>query len=73
VEVVGHTAMLTLVLAVDLSSWMMSIVPHVPLSYWSVGVDQFCLTTVFIRLMLVPNVKVFILNSFEKVLPDIPF
>jgi len=52
---------------------MMSIVPHVPLSYWSVGVDQFCLTTVVILLMLVPNVKVFILNSFEKVLPDIPF
>jgi len=47
---------------------MMSSVPQVPLSYWSVGVDQFCLTIVGILLMLVSNVKGIILKSFEKVL-----
>ena len=66
VQVVGHTAMPTLVLAVDLSSWMMSDVAHVPLSYWSVGVDQSCLTIVCTLLMLVSSVKVSILNSLRK-------
>jgi len=61
----------TLVLEVGQFSWMMFSASQDPLGYWSVGVDQFCLTIVCILLMLVSNVKVSILNSFEKVLPDV--
>ena len=55
---VGLTAMLTLVLAGDQSSWMMSSVPQVPASYWSVLAGQSCHTTVSILLMLVWGVEV---------------
>jgi len=56
--VAGHTPMLTLVLAVDQSFWMMFSVPQVPDSYWSAPVDQSSLTTASIQLMLVWDVKV---------------
>ena len=48
----------TLVLALVSSSWMMSSVPQVPASYWSVLADQSCPTIVSILLMLVWVVKV---------------
>ena len=53
----------TLVLAVDLFSWMMFSVPQVLLSYWSVSVDQSCPTIVGTMKMLELDVKV----SFLKV------
>ena len=40
-QVAGHIAMPTLVLAVDQSFWMMSSVAQVTTSYWSAIVDQF--------------------------------
>ena len=48
----------TLVLAVDQFSWMMSSVPQVLTSYWSVPADQSYPTTVSTLLMLVWDVKV---------------
>ena len=57
-QVAGHTAMLTLVLAVDQSSWMMYSVPQVPANYWSATVNQFWAITASTQLMLVWNVKV---------------
>ena len=57
-KVAGHTEMLILVLAVDKSFWMMSIVVQVPASYWSVPADQSCHTTASTLLMLVWGVKV---------------
>ena len=58
VQVEAHTAMLTLVLAVDQFSLMMSSVAQVPRSYWSASVDQYCPTTASTLLMLVWVVKV---------------
>ena len=40
-QVAGHIAMPTLVLAVDQSFWMMYSVPQVPANYWNAIVDQF--------------------------------
>ena len=57
-QVVLHTAMLTLVLVLAPSSWMMSSVLQVLASCWSAQVDQSCLTTASILLMLVLDVKV---------------
>ena len=57
-QVVLHTAMLTLVLVLAPSSWMMSSVLQVQASCWSVPVDQSCLTTASILLKLVLGVKV---------------
>ena len=56
----GHTAMpiSVLVAIVDQSTWMMSSVPQVPASYWSVLADQSSLTTAAILLMLEWVVKV---------------
>ena len=48
----------TLVLAVDQFSWMMSSVPQVSASYWSVLVDQSCHTIASTLLMLEWDVKV---------------
>ena len=58
VQVVEHTAVLTLVLAVDQSFWMMSNVPQAQASYWNATVVQSCHTTASTLLMLVLGVKV---------------
>ena len=52
-QVAGHIAMHTLVLAVDQSFWMMSSVPQVPASCWNAIVGQFWLIIVSTLLMLV--------------------
>ena len=57
-QVARYIPMLTLVLAVDQSSWMMSGAPQVLTSYWSVLADQSCPTTVTTLVMLVWVVKV---------------
>ena len=57
-QMVGHSAMLTLVLELAPSSWMMSSVFQVPANYWSVLVIQLQPITVFTQLMLVWDVKV---------------
>ena len=53
-----HIAMLTLVLVLVPSTWMMSSVLQVLASYWSAPVGQSYLITVFTLLMLVWDVKV---------------
>ena len=57
-QVARYIPMLTLVLVVDQFFWMMSNVPQVLTSYWSVLVDQCCPTTVATLMMLVWVVKV---------------
>jgi len=51
-------AMLTLVLVLDPSTWMMLLVLQVLANYWSALAGQSWLITVFILLMLVWGVKV---------------
>ena len=51
IQVEKHTVVLTLVLAVDQSSWMMSTAPQVADSYWNATVDQSYPTTVSTFLM----------------------
>ena len=58
IQVELRIAMLTLVVVLDQSTWMMLLVLQVLVSYWSVLAGQSCHITVFILLMLVWGVKV---------------
>ena len=57
-QVEFHIGMLSLVLVLDPSTWMMLLVLQVLASYWSALADKFQVTTVFTLLMLVWGVKV---------------
>ena len=58
VQVELHITMLSLVLVLGPSTWMMLLVPQVLVSYWSATAGQSQDTTVFTLLMLVWGVKV---------------
>ena len=58
IQLVGHTAMLGLVLVLAPSSWMKFSAAPMRVSYWSALANQFSLMTVFTLLMLVLGVKV---------------
>ena len=53
-----HITMLSLVLVLDPSTWMMLLVPQVIANYWSALAAQSCNMTVITMLMLVWGVKV---------------
>ena len=58
-----HTVMLSLVLVLGLSTWMMLVVIQVIVNYWSAIVVQFYHIIVITLLMLVWGVKVIFLSA----------
>jgi len=64
-QVEFHTAMLTLVLVLDPSTWMMLLVLQVLASCWSAPADQSQVITVYTLRMLVLDVKV-ILSELQN-------
>ena len=63
VQVELHITVLTLVLVLGPSTWMMLLVLQVLISYWSVLADQSQVITVYTLLMLVLGVKVIYFES----------
>ena len=66
VQVELHIAMLTLVLVLAPSTWMMLLVLQVLASYWSAIAGQSQVITVYTLLMLVWGVKVILSEIFEN-------
>jgi len=63
VQVEPHITVLTLVLVLGPSTWMMLLVLQVLISYWSVLAHQSQVITVYTLLMLVLGVKVIYFES----------